>query len=216
MAARRADLSVEEKINREGRGATRSSENHGLKRTGFILCLAHLASWRFKFEVGRGSCRRIAEEFSCGIAAGPIDGDCLTTLYGGGGRSQDFRETARCSAELRNIIMSLYVQHERMWVGTIINLLIYKVEEGDLSNLSDWTIIINEDMNDPMISTSRPAPGTAGRYCSIGDCPSFAIFERLLHSAGLEWSAQQLAFEICRRAEPRWDEIANTRPGNPH
>ena len=41
-------------------------------------------------------------EFSCGNAAGPIDGDCSTTLYGGGGRSLDCRAafvpsyTARC------------------------------------------------------------------------------------------------------------------------
>jgi hypothetical protein len=43
-----------------------------------------------------------AEELTCGIAAGPIDKDCLTTLYGGGGRSLHFRAafvpyyTARC------------------------------------------------------------------------------------------------------------------------
>jgi hypothetical protein len=43
-----------------------------------------------------------APEFPCGNGAGSIDGDCLTTLYGGGGRSLDFRAafvpsyTARC------------------------------------------------------------------------------------------------------------------------
>ena len=31
------------------------------------------------------------EELPCGNAARPIDGDCLTPIYGGGGRSLDFR-----------------------------------------------------------------------------------------------------------------------------
>jgi hypothetical protein len=103
-----------------------------------------------------------------------------------------------------------YVQHESMWVGTIINLLIYKVEEGDLSNLPNWTIIINESLNEPMIRTSRPDPGTPGRYCTIGDCPSFENFQRFLHlSGGLEMTAQKLAYEICQEVEPRWLTLAN-------
>ena len=49
----------------------------------------------------------LADEFSCGNAAGPIDGDCLPTLYGGGGRSLDFRAAFVPSYTVRCIIRTI-------------------------------------------------------------------------------------------------------------
>ncbi len=61
MAARRADLSVEE-------------EDFLTGSTGIPACV---------FSETRAG-MPVPQKFPCGIAAGPIDGDCLTPLYGGG------------------------------------------------------------------------------------------------------------------------------------
>ena len=47
------------------------------------------------------------EKFPCGNAAGSIDGDCLTPLYGGGGRSLDFRAAFASSYTARCIIRTI-------------------------------------------------------------------------------------------------------------
>ena len=84
--------------------------------------------WRPWRLGGQSSCAETAGEipvgageFPCAIAAGPIDGDCLTTLCSGGGRSLDFRAafvpyyTARCiirTIAARGIIKLLAEENE--------------------------------------------------------------------------------------------------------
>jgi hypothetical protein len=106
--------------------------------------------------------------------------------------------------------LSKAVPQERLWVGTITDLIltILETREWDRTNLVDWTILIDDETNEPRLEGGRPKSGAARRYCSLGDCESFLIVSKSLDVPVVrDMLVQDLAFEICIRAEPRWKEI---------
>lgn len=97
---------------------------------------------------------------------------------------------------------------EREWVGDIVDLLIREIEDYGVAGMEKWTILIL-DQGSPALLTALPTDAETGRYCILGHCEKlqpvmdfYPKFGRLAEAA-----VQDLAFEICKRVEPRWDAI---------
>lgn len=112
------------------------------------------------------------------------------------------------------------VPQERLWVGTIMDLILSGIDgcsSDELADVANWTIIVDEQLNEPCILFGRPENREALRHCSLGECESFPDFLTSLYGVGTplhnsmycEMIVQKMSFEICRRAEPHWDELVS-------
>jgi len=102
------------------------------------------------------------------------------------------------------------IPQERMWVGSIMGLILFQIEESGARELAHWTIVIDEDRNEPYLICGKTSGGR--RKIQLHECPSFSNFRDFVYDPTVnEMICQDLAFEICRRIEPRWDEISSSR-----
>jgi hypothetical protein len=83
-----------------------------------------------------------------------------------------------------------------------------------IQGIEGWTIVIEGEGEDQYVALHGGLPGPAERaqrHCILGECERLArVIE--FHNAPpfvLEVAVQDLAFEVCKRAEPRWDEIVS-------
>ena len=102
------------------------------------------------------------------------------------------------------------IPQERLWVGSIMGLILCQIEEFGTRNLNCWTIIIDEDRNEPYLKCGRTSEGC--RRSELQDCPSFQMFRQFATDPTInEMICQDLAFDICRKIEPEWDQICRRR-----
>lgn len=89
-------------------------------------------------------------------------------------------------------------------------LILSQIEEFGTRDLDCWTIIIDEERNEPYLKCSRTSEGR--RRTELQDCPSFQMFRQFATDPTInEMICQDLAFEICRKIEPQWENICRRR-----